>query len=892
MDFRKFVPKWQKRWAEAGIFQAKEDPRRKKYYVLEMLPYPTATGLHMGHVRNYSMGDAVARYKRMHGFNVLYPMGYDALGLPAENAAIKHKSHPKVFTEKAIAAIKKDQKEIGLSYDWKREVSTCYPDYYMWNQWIFLQFLKRGLAYRKKAPVNWCPKCGTVLANEQVEQGKCWRCKSEVEVKSLEQWFLKITDYAEELLNNLKELKHWPENVKTMQENWIGRSEGTEITFKIKGSDKELKVFTTRPDTHYGITFLVYAPEHPDVMELVKGTKQEKKVKDFVRKVVMQEKFTRMSEESEKEGMFIGRYAIDPITRSEIPIYIGNFVLMEYGTGAIIAVPAHDQRDFMFAKKYGIPIKVVIKPQGYELPPADKMARAFTEPGVMVNSGDFDGMSSAMAIEEITKFLEKKGCGRKTVQYKLRDWLVSRQRYWGTPIPVVYCDKCGMVPVPEGDLPVKLPEDAKFPAEGNPLAAVKSFVEAECPKCRGKARRETDTMDTFFDSSWYFMRYTSPRYNKGPFDPKAMGYWLPVDQYIGGVEHAILHLMYARFFSMALSDLGLTKVREPFSRLFTQGMVVKDGQKMSKSFGNVVGLDEIAKKYGVDTARVYLLFVAAPEKELEWSDKGAVGSFKMLSRIYGLAQGVKGADTRDGKLETRDRQMQGKVHSTVKTVTGAMEDFRFNKGLGAILKLTNSLVRYADIKPHGDVLREGLEKLVLLLSPFAPHTAEECWEMMGNEPFVSLQKWPKANEKLIDKRLEAMEDFVMQVEEDVAACIKLVGKEPGKIRLYVAPQWKHEVHKTVMGLAKKPKDIIPAIMQNPDFKKYGKDALRFAQGLQKNLSNLKEPLSEKEELSSLKESKEQLEKRFGCGFEIIEAFKSREPKALRAEPGKPGIEIA
>jgi leucyl-tRNA synthetase len=889
--FAKMEKKWQERWGKAKIFEVKEDPKKKKCYVLEMFPYPSAAGLHMGHIRNYSIGDAIARFRRMQGLNVLYPMGYDAFGLPAENAAIKDRTHPKAYTENAIAGIKKNQKALGLSYDWSREIATCYPEYYRWNQWIFLKMLEKGLAYKKKAPVNWCPKCETVLANEQVEGGKCWRCESQVVIKSLEQWFLKITKYADRLLNGLKKIE-WPENVKTMQENWIGRSEGTLIYFRIKGSDKVMQVFTTRADTLYGVTFMVYAPEHPDVEELVKGTKYEKPVRDFARKVVLEDRFERTADGREKEGMFIGRYAVNPATKEEIPIYIANFVLPDYGTGAIIAVPAHDQRDFEFAKKFKLPIKVVIKPPSYDVNPKE-MARAYTEPGILVNSGGFDGSMNYDAIKEISLYLEKHGLGRRTVQYKLRDWLISRQRYWGTPIPVIYCGKCGTIPVPEKELPVILPVDVKFTGHGNPLAGADAFVSTKCPKCGGKARRETDTMDTFMDSNWYFLRYCSPR-SKEMFDRKSVKYWMPVDQYIGGVEHAVMHLLYARFFTMVLKDLGLLGFEEPFTRLFNQGIVYRGGHKMSKSFGNVVTQEDMSEKYGIDTARLFLLFVASPESQLEWSDEGVIGAYKFLNRVYGLVSGVRGIKTKSD-TNTLDRQMLAKTHKTIKTVTECLENFRLNIAVGNLMVFVNDLYKYRERRPNKKALGEALETLALLLALFTPHMAEEMWEMLGcnrgGKGFISVQKWPKADEKLIDPRLELSENLINSTISDIKEIIKLVGRQPKKIIIYVSPLWKYVAYDTILGLAKKPEDMVKEVMKNPRIRKEGKEAVKFAERLGKDAGRLGKVLNQSEEIAALKEAEGFIGKEFGCGVEIVKAEERRTEKSLRAEPGKPGIEI-
>jgi leucyl-tRNA synthetase len=784
VNFNAIDKKWQSKWERAKIFRVKEDKKKKKYYVLEMFPYPSAYGLHMGHVRNYAVGDCLARFRRMQGFNLLYPMGYDAFGLPAENAAIKHKIHPKKFTEKAIASIIKNQKALGLSYDWTRMIATCYPEYYKWNQWFFLKFLEKDLAYRKMAPVNWCPKCGTVLANEQVEDGKCWRCSSEVEIKQLEQWFLRITQYADELLEDLKKLSGWPEKIRIMQENWIGKSEGTMVNFRLKDSNEIIPIFTTRPDTLFGVTFMVFAPEHPKVMELVKGTEYEQKVKDFVKKVVIQEKFTRAAEDKEKEGMFIGKYAVNPVNGEKIPIYIANFVLLEYGTGFIMAVPAHDQRDFEFAKKYGIQIKVVIKPMNAELR-AEQMEAAYIEDGVLTNSGEFDGMGNKVAIHAITEWLEKKNLGKKTVEYKLRDWLISRQRYWGTPIPVVYCEKCGIVPVREKDLPVRLPTDVKFTGRGNPLATSKKFMSVKCPKCKGKARRETDTMDTFVDSSWYFLRYCSPNLETKPFDDKKVSYWLPVDQYIGGAEHAVMHLLYARFFTKVLRDLGLVNFGEPFTKLFNQGVLTKDGTKMSKSVGNIVTQEEISKKYGIDTARLFLLFVASPDKEMEWSDKGVVGCCRFVNKVYNLIANSKIKFKKDKELSAKDKFVLAKTHETIASVTKNIENFELNTAVTSIMSLVNIVEDYAASGANKKVFEEAVEKLIIILSPFAPHLSEEIWSKLGNKNFISLEKWPIAEEKQIDKKIIELDNLFRKNVDDIAHVVKLAGKKENAYLYFV-----------------------------------------------------------------------------------------------------------
>ena len=637
-NFKEIEKKWQKYWEENDCFKTEEDDSKEKYYCLEMFPYPSGK-LHMGHVRNYSIGDVVARFKKMDGFNVLHPMGWDTFGLPAENAAIKHGIHPNIWTWDNIAEMRSQLKQLGLSYDWNREVATCHPDYYKWMQWIFIQFYNRGLAYKKENPVNWCPSCKTVLANEQVVDGCCERCKSPVGKKNLSQWYLKITDYAERLLDNLDTLDGWPNKVKIMQRNWIGKSVGAEVDFEIKDSDEKLTVFTTRVDTIYGTTYMVLAPEYPSVLSMVEGTEYENPVKEYIEKVEHMNDIERTSTVNEKTGVFIGKYAINPFTKKEIPIYISDYVLMGYGTGAVMGVPAHDQRDFEFATKFGIDIIPVVDPGDPEID-LNNLKEACAAEGTLINSGEFNGMNNRDAIGKFIEIVEEQGIGKKTVNYRLRDWLISRQRYWGCPIPMIYCEDCGWVPEKEENLPVMLPTDVEFTGKGeSPLTTSKTFGDTVCPICGKPAKREMDTMDTFLDSSWYFLRYCDPKNDKAPFDPKKAEYWMNVDQYIGGVEHAILHLMYARFFQMALYDMGLVKDEEPFKNLLTQGMVNKDGKKMSKSLGNVVSPEEIINKYGADTARLFILFAAPPERELDWSDAGVEGSYRFLNRVYRLVYG-------------------------------------------------------------------------------------------------------------------------------------------------------------------------------------------------------------------------------------------------------------
>jgi len=703
----------------------------------------------MGHVRNYSIGDVVARYKRMRGFNVLHPMGWDSFGLPAENAAIKNNIPPAKWTIENIAFMRDKQlKRMGLSYDWGREVTTCLPEYYRWNQWLFLRMYEKGLAYKKLSYVNWCPSCATVLANEQVEDGLCWRCSSVVNHRELEQWFFRITAYAEELLASCDTLTGWPERVLTMQRNWIGKSVGVEVDFTVEGTGEKLAIFTTRPDTLFGVTFMSVAPEHPLVEKLIAAKPQAEEVRAFCQRVMRLDKAARTDESQEKEGIFTGAYAINPLNGDRVPVWVGNFVLMEYGTGAIMSVPAHDQRDFEFSKKYGIPVRLVIQNGKQDLDPAT-MKEAYTVEGVMVNSGPFDGIPSGLGKEKVADYVEQKKFGNRTVNWRLRDWGVSRQRYWGTPIPVIYCPSCGTVPVPDKDLPVLLPEDVQLTGQGSsPLAEAASFRETTCPKCGDRARRETDTMDTFVDSSWYFLRYCSPQSSEAPFDKKAAAYWMNVDQYIGGIEHAVLHLLYARFFTKVIRDLGLSDADEPFKNLLTQGMVIKDGAKMSKSKGNVVDPDSIINKYGADTARLFSLFAAPPEKDLEWSDQGVDGSHRFLHRVWVVVYrfGPRVAKLSAAGAEARGDRLFRKTHQTIKKVTEDIErQFQFNTAIAAMMELVNELYDYTSKDVAEDklpVVKAALEALTLLLAPFAPHFAEELWEGLGHQPSVAAAGWP------------------------------------------------------------------------------------------------------------------------------------------------------
>jgi len=744
-DFNKIEKKWQKRWKKEKLFEADIKDPSDKYYCLMMFPYPSAA-LHVGHGRNYIIGDVVARYNMMRGLNVLTPMGWDAFGLPAENAAIKDGLHPKESTMANIARMKRQMDSWGVEYDWSREVTSCRPDYYKWTQWIFLKLFEKGLAYRKKAFVNWCPSCNTVLANEQVIDGACERCDSQVEQKELEQWFFRITDYAQKLLDDLDKLDEWPEKVRIMQRNWIGRSEGVNIDFPIAGSDRKLTCFTTRVDTIYGCTYMVLSAEHPMIEELIAGSPEKDKIRKFVREVRNESKIKRVQAGEEKKGIFTGKHVINRINGREIPLWIADYVLMEYGTGAVMAVPAHDQRDFEFAKKYGLPIEVVIDDPSGHLE-ADKMTAAYEDEGVLINSAQFDGKNNIDAMDAIADHMEKEKIGCRAVHYRLRDWLISRQRYWGAPIPVVYCDKCGTVPVPEDELPVLLPEGIEFrPTGESPLKDAPDFVSAKCPSCGGAARREIDTMDTFVDSSWYYLRYISPKEDKKPFDTKDVNNWLPVDQYIGGVEHAILHLLYSRFITKFLCDTGRVGFDEPFKRLFTQGMIIRNGAKMSKSKGNVVSPDELIKKYGADTVRLYTLFIGPPEKDAEWSDRGVEGAYRFLKRAWNLLEILEGAPESGGDKEAQEELLR-KMHQTIKKVTEDIdEEFHFNTAISAVMELVNRI--YAGLSEKGGncyakkCIEEVIRNMILLLAPFVPHIAEEMNEKMGAQKSAFKCGWP------------------------------------------------------------------------------------------------------------------------------------------------------
>ncbi|HHO76239.1 MAG TPA: leucine--tRNA ligase [Deltaproteobacteria bacterium] len=742
--------KWQKRWDEINLFKVDADRSKPKYYLLEMFPYPSGR-IHMGHVRNYTIGDVVARYKRMKGFNVLHPMGWDAFGMPAENAAIASKIHPKKWTYENIEYMENQLKKLGFSYDWSREFATCAPEYYRWEQLFFIEMFEKGLVYKDRTFLNWCDQCKTVLANEQVEGGMCWRCGSQVFLKEHDQWFFRITRYAEKLLDNIETLRQgWPERVLSMQRNWIGRSTGTLIRFQIEDTSNDIEVFTTRPDTLFGATFMSLAPEHPLSKTLSRGTAQEDAVQRFVTKTLQVDTLTRTSDLYEKEGVFTGKYCINPVTGTRMPIYIANFVLYDYGTGAVMAVPSHDQRDFEFARKYDLPIIVVIQPEGETLD-GETLQCAYEGEGLLVNSDKFNGMPNVKAIDEVTSYLNEIDRGSATVNFRLRDWGISRQRYWGAPIPMVHCEKCGTVPVKKEDLPIVLPEDIEISGTGiSPIAQSDSFVNTTCPVCGGKAKRETDTLDTFVESSWYFIRYCSPNHKDRPFDKSEVDYWMPVDQYIGGIEHAILHLLYARFFTMVLRDLGYIDLEEPFANLLTQGMVIKDGAKMSKSKGNVVDPEKLIGTYGADATRLFCLFAAPPEKDMDWSDKGIEGSYRFLGRLWRLVSDSKdhllAADTSGSEPPESMHSLKRKLHQTIRKVTDDIDKrFRFNTAIAAMMELVNDLYRARESASSEDfgVIREAVNTLIIMLSPFVPHIAEELWALMGNKEMLLNTAWPE-----------------------------------------------------------------------------------------------------------------------------------------------------
>ncbi len=776
-DFKRVERKWQQHWEQSGTYQVSEEADREKYYVLEMFPYPSGR-IHMGHVRNYTIGDVVARYKRLRGYNVLHPMGWDAFGLPAENAAQKHHTHPAKWTYENIDYMRSQLKQLGLSYDWRREFATCDPAYYRWEQKIFIEMYQQGLVYQRVTTINWCETCQTVLANEQVIDGACWRCDELVEARQMNGWFFKITSYTEELLSDLETLEGWPEKVATMQQNWIGRSTGLSCDFKLVDSDECISIFTTRPDTIYGVTFMSLAPEHPLLDRLLAGNQNENEIRQFIHKVVQEKQRQSLHQEPEKKGIFTGRYCRNPYNGEEVPIYVANFVLMEYGTGAVMAVPAHDQRDFEFARKYALPIKPVVIPPDTVLTDA-KMTEASTIAGTLVDSGPFSGMDSVEAQRAIIEYARKNNFGRALTTYRLRDWGISRQRYWGAPIPMIHCDTCGVVPVAIADLPVLLPEDSDTSTnECRPLSQRPEFIATVCPTCGAGARRETDTMDTFVESSWYFARFACPDSSDAPLDKEKSSYWLPVDQYIGGVEHAILHLLYSRFFTKVLRDLGYLDIAEPFTNLLTQGMVIKDGAKMSKSKGNVVDPDQLISQYGADTVRLFSLFAAPPERDLEWNAQGVEGANRFLNRIYRyvieFSEHIASCQAPGSEVST-DTALSRKMHQTIKKVSYDIEnEFHFNTAISAIMELFNTLSARAPNNTDSSLdlatLTEALRAMLVLLYPMVPHFSAEMWDLLGFEASPENQSWPEYDE---EKAREEELVIVLQVNGKVRSKIQV-----------------------------------------------------------------------------------------------------------------------
>ncbi len=820
--FQEVETKWQRRWKEEGIFATQENGQQKKFYCLEMFPYPSGK-LHMGHLRNYAIGDVMARFYRMKGYQVLHPMGYDAFGLPAENAAIKRKIHPADWTFNNIKEMREQQIALGLSYDWNREVATCHEKYYRWGQWLFLKFWEKGLVYRKEGLLNWCPDCQTVLANEQVVNGLCWRCDSVVTQKYMPQWFIKITDYADELLHDLEKLSGWPNKVLVMQRNWIGRSEGAEILFTVAEGPKQgtpIPVFTTRPDTLFGATYMVLAPEHLLVDSLISGTTQEAACRAFIDKVAKMDKTIRTDESTKKEGVFTGRYAINPVNGEKIPIWIANYVLVEYGTGAIMAVPTHDQRDFDFAREYGLPMRLVIKPENAPFQTAEDMTAAWVEEGFMVNSAQFDGTPNEEGKKKITAWMTQQGIGKATVNYRLRDWGISRQRYWGMPIPLIHCDSCGIVPVPEDQLPVELPRDVELTGEGSPLAKHDRFKNTPCPQCGKPARRESDTIDTFWDSSWYYLRYIDARNETVPFDAQKANQWMPVDLYIGGVEHAVLHLLYSRFFTKAVRDMGFVNVDEPFTKLLTQGMVTKDGFKMSKSKGNVVDPSEILAKYGADAARLFILFTSPPERDLEWSDEGVVGSARFVDRVFRLVQRFVDAlkthpNNAAGKPSEAALALLRSCHKTIAAVSSDIEErIGLNTAIAKIMELVNEMYKFteSDTISENDfpLFRQCVETLLLLLSPFAPHITAELWECIGKSGHILFHPWPQFDSTLL--QTDTL-NLVVQVNGKVRGKVE-VPAEADVETIWKAAQQEEQITRWLEGKEPKKKIYVPKKLLN------------------------------------------------------------------------------
>ena len=824
-DFQAIESKWQRKWTETRCFEAKPDPSKEKFFCLEMFPYPSGA-LHMGHIRNYSMGDMLARFLRKRGRNVLYTMGFDSFGMPAENAAIKYKTKPHDWTLNNIDYMTKQLKRMGYSYDWNREAITCLPEYYRWNQWIFLQMYKKGLVFRKEAPVNWCDTCGTVLANEQVEDGRCWRCHNPVSKKNLKQWFIKITDYAQELLDDIeKDLQGWPKRVRIMQTNWLGRSEGADLTFRVPELDCGIEVYTTRFDTVFGVTFIALAPEHELVRRMMEHMPQDEAeaMREFVQKAAAQSSIERSDASAEKLGFKTPFSGINPVTGKPVPIWLANYILTDYGTGAIMGVPAGDQRDFEFCRKYGIPVVPVVQPKDGTLLDGDTMTEAFTEYGIVAGSGHFDGMTTEEAIPAMIEWGEENGYCKRTVTFRLRDWLISRQRYWGTPIPFVHCPQCGDVPVPEDQLPVRLPEDVTVKEVGHsPLLDLPDWLATTCPRCGGPAKREADTMDTFFCSSWYFDRYCSPGDVERPFERADVDYWMPVDQYIGGIEHAILHLLYARFFTKVLRDAGLVTFDEPFTNLLTQGMVIKDGAKMSKSKGNVVSPEEIIAKYGADTARIFILFAAPPERDLEWSDQGVEGAYRFLHRVWRILLSLEekirmGADGYDtSALTNEEKELRRILHVTIAKVTeDVKERFTFNTALSSIMELVNAYYAVLDSETvNAGLVREVGLTLLKLLAPFAPHITEELWQRLGEAGSIHAQRWPVYEESATQQaEVEIVLQINGKVRDRILVAADLDAAAMEKAALGQPKVQKYTEGKTIVKVVAVPKKLVNIVVR-------------------------------------------------------------------------------
>jgi len=888
---KKAEEKWRERWKEAGIFKTDEDSEKPKYYLLEMYPYPSGN-LHMGHTRNYSIGDSIARFRRMKGYDVLYPMGWDSFGLPTENAAIDSKISPEEWTKRCIDNMKEQMDSLGLSYDWDREVASHRKGYYKWDQWFFLKFLERDLAYKKEAEVNYCSECKTVLANEQVEGGRCWRCDSLVEKKDLDQWFFKITDYADELLEDLEELEDWPEKVKKMQEDWIGRSEGAEIIFKTVDGE-EIPVYTTRPDTLFGCTFMVLAPEHHISEELAE---KDDEIKEFVKRAKRLK--TSEREQKGKEGIFTGKKALNPVNDEEIPIYIADFVLETYGTGAIMAVPAHDQRDYEFAEEHDLPIIPVIKPEEDSVEDLDK---AYEGEGILINSEDYNSMYSEEAKEDIIDDLKEDDRATREVNYRLRDWLISRQRYWGAPIPVVYCDRCGMVPVPEEELPIELPTDIDIDVAGNPLEKEESFIQTECPECGGSAERETDTMDTFVDSSWYYMRYCSPDFDEAPFDQEDLDKWMPVDQYIGGIEHAILHLMYSRFFVKVLRDMNMCEIKEPFKRLLTQGMVLLGGEKMSKSKGNIVDPENMIEEYGADTTRYFILSAADPRREFEWSDEGIESKFEYLRKVWQTVENCGETSTSDDidleDCSLRDRYIISRTQRIADEIAVDMKNFKISDGLKRMENYFDELLKYKEESENTSqksiIFNKGLETYVRMLYPFIPHLSEEMWEELGNEELINEVGWPGSKVSLIDEEAERGEKLFHDLREDIIHIKNITEREPTSIQVIVAEEWKYAAFEKIQDMIEDmEKPNIGAIMSElgSEFPEKKKELSEIAQRAVKNPGKILDRYVDyRFETSVLEQIKERLENEFEAEVKIAKAENTDVEKSGRAEPGKPGI---